>query len=135
MMLIVDLLAQANSDPLGPDILAGSESLHAIEIVQHPHRMAYTLGELGNLRHLKAPHIVITLSFLHLDGMGVDGDRDLVRWPNIDAMLRQAGDRLAEVRIRIRWLRVTLPAPPDLETSIQGLLPSVAEKVCVHLWN
>ncbi|KAJ7282321.1 hypothetical protein C8J57DRAFT_1710521 [Mycena rebaudengoi] len=47
--------SQANPDPLDPDILAGSESLHAIEIVQHPHHMAYTLGELGNLRHLKAP--------------------------------------------------------------------------------
>ncbi|KAJ7251436.1 hypothetical protein C8J57DRAFT_1238764 [Mycena rebaudengoi] len=140
--------SQANPDPIDHDILAGNESLHAIEIAQYLHRMAYTLGELGNLRHLKAPNIVITLSFLDFDGMGVDGDRDNfvrwhrdtgqrhrdnVRWPSIDAMLRQAGDRLAEVRIRIR--RLIPPAVPDLETRIQGLLPSVAEKVSVQLWR
>ncbi|KAJ7268521.1 hypothetical protein C8J57DRAFT_1612701 [Mycena rebaudengoi] len=126
--------SRENPDPVDPDILAGKESLHAIEITQNPHRMAYTLGELGNLRNLKAPNIVITLSFLDYNGMGVDdANRDLVRWPKLDMMLRQAGDRLAEVRIRIPWPPLRLPAPPDLETRIQGLLPSVVEIFSVHL--
>jgi hypothetical protein len=102
--------------------------LHFIDLEQYPNQMVYTLQELGHLSHLKALN-VITLSFSDFEEMGLeDSDSDMVRWPKLDAILEQAGDRL-EVRI---W--VILPAPPDLETTVRRLLPSVADKVSVHLY-
>ncbi|KAJ7259850.1 hypothetical protein C8J57DRAFT_1639051, partial [Mycena rebaudengoi] len=71
----------SNPDPIDPDILEDSQSLHSLDIEQVPCHICYALQELGNLSHLKALK-VITISFSNDEetSLGDVGGRNWTRY-------------------------------------------------------
>ncbi|KAJ7231923.1 hypothetical protein C8J57DRAFT_177847 [Mycena rebaudengoi] len=104
-------------EPLSYDLLEGNTNLHSLDIVQSSTGIVCSLCIGGNLHHLKALK-TISLCIPELESI-LD-----VEWPEIDVILAQASDSLAEVHLRTDASTIELYF--DLA---RCLLPSVATKI------
>ncbi|KAJ7266614.1 hypothetical protein C8J57DRAFT_376158 [Mycena rebaudengoi] len=104
-----------------PDILKGNQTLHSIDIAEDSSKMASALQQFGHLGHLKALK-TISLDFAdrvkHVSSNAAD-------WTKLDAILSSAVNGLEDIHIHTEHLL-------DVEL-IRSLLPSVGEKIAVHI--
>ncbi|KAJ7238862.1 hypothetical protein C8J57DRAFT_111781 [Mycena rebaudengoi] len=104
-----------------PDILNGNQTLHSIDIAEDSSKMASALQQFGHLGHLKALK-TISLDFAdrvkHVSSNAAD-------WTKLDAILSSAVNGLEDIHIHTEHLL-------DVEL-IRSLLPSVGEKIAVHI--
>ncbi|KAJ7257265.1 hypothetical protein C8J57DRAFT_1721150 [Mycena rebaudengoi] len=108
------------------DILNGNQTLRFIEINELHYGMDSTLRQLGHLGHFSALK-TISLDFAEI--INIDEEiTDEVHWPELDTILAQAGEGVADIQIHAL---TSEGDPPDLK-QIRELLPSVADKISVH---
>ncbi|KAJ7238027.1 hypothetical protein C8J57DRAFT_1529018 [Mycena rebaudengoi] len=105
-----------------PDILKGNQTLHMIEINEDISKMVSILQQFGHLSHL------IALKTISLDFMDTAEDASpstAADWPELDAILSPAVDRLEDIHIHTEHL---------LDVGlVKSLLPSVGEKIALHV--
>jgi hypothetical protein len=110
-------------EPSDPNILEDNQTLHLIEITEDVSWMASALQQFGHLGHLKA---LKTISLDLSDRFtSASSSADAVDWAKLDAMLAEAVDGLEDIHIHTE-------RPLDVGR-IRSLLPSVREKIAVHV--
>jgi hypothetical protein len=110
-----------------PDIFAGNRSLCSIAVIEPPHDMVRSLSAFGDLNHLTLLKI-ISLKFDDRFRMKHFG---AFEWSKLDAILALAGSSLEAVNIYADGGEHCDRAA-EL-ASAKGWLPSVAEKISLHL--
>ncbi|KAJ7266723.1 hypothetical protein C8J57DRAFT_1617944 [Mycena rebaudengoi] len=108
-------------EPPDPDILKGNQTLHTIEITEYGSVVASILQQFGHLGHLRA---LKTISLDFADEVK-DDSSNAADWTKLDAILSSAVDGLEDIHIHTEH-------PLGVEF-IRSLLPSVGEKIAVHV--
>ncbi|KAJ7275642.1 hypothetical protein C8J57DRAFT_224948 [Mycena rebaudengoi] len=110
-----------------PDIFAGNRSLCSIAVIEPPHDMVRSLSAFGDLNHLT---VLKTIS-LKFDDRFRMKHFGAFEWSKLDAILALAGSSLEAVNIYADGGEHCDRAA-EL-ASAKGWLPSVAEKISLHL--
>ncbi|KAJ7266721.1 hypothetical protein C8J57DRAFT_1717998 [Mycena rebaudengoi] len=118
----VRIISYYPREPPDPDVLKGNQTLHMIGITESSFWMASALQQFGRLGHLKA---LKTISLDFTDRAEYASPSTEVDWTKIDAILSSAVDELEDIHIHTEH-------PLDVEF-IRSLLPSVGEKIAVHV--